>query len=118
MQPSEHRFVADLKELCANDSSALPLGSELFLLRNLTRGKGVGFFESNGFYPDFILWVKSANRQRIVFVEAHGMRHARAYDHDEKARLHERLPELAEEISERSGISEVEFDSFVVSTTS
>lgn len=118
LQPSERRFVADLREYYASDSSVVPPEAELFLLRNLTRGKGVGFFESNGFYPDFILWVKSASRQRIIFVEPHGMRHAQAYDHDEKARLHERLPELAEEISERSGISEVELDSFIVSTTS
>ena len=113
LQPSESQFVADLREYCASE----PTGAELFLLRNLTRGKGVGFFESDGFYPDFILWVKSPNRQRIVFVEPHGMLNAPAYEHDEKARLHERLPELARKIAERSGNPEVELDSFIVSTT-
>ena len=117
LQPSERQFVADLRDYCASDLRALPDGAELFLLRNLTRGKGVGFFESNGFYPDFILWVKTGDRQRIVFVEPHGMLKAPAYDHDEKAQLHERLPELAREIAERSGNPEVELDSYIVSAT-
>jgi len=113
LQPSERQFVADLREYCASE----PAGVELFLLRNLTRGKGVGFFESDGFYPDFILWVKSGNRQRIVFVEPHGMLNDPIYEHNERARLHERLPALAREIAERSGNSDVELDSFIVSTT-
>ena len=50
-----------------------------FLLRNLTRGKGVGFFDSSGFYPDFILWVKGKDGQRIVFIDPHGMRQEKAY---------------------------------------
>ena len=29
----------------------------LYLLRNLSRGKGIGFFEADDFYPDFILWL-------------------------------------------------------------
>ena len=117
LQQSEFRFVADLREYCASEPDALPAGADLFLLRNLTRGKGVGFFESDGFYPDFILWVKSGEGQRIVFVEPHGMRNAPAYEHDEKARLHERLPTLAREIAERSGNAEVELDSYIVSAT-
>ena len=38
--------------------------------------------------------------------------------HDDKARLHERLPELARAISERSGTSNIRLDSFIVSATS
>ncbi|MXX40885.1 MAG: hypothetical protein F4Z85_22985, partial [Gemmatimonadetes bacterium] len=75
---------------------------EVFLLRNLSRGAGVGFFETSGFYPDFILWIKKERKQHIVFVEPHGMIHAKAYQHDNKARLHERLPELAKGIGARS----------------
>ena len=51
LQPSESQFVADLRDYCTNNPDALPEGAELFLLRNLTRGKGVGFFDSSGFYP-------------------------------------------------------------------
>ena len=117
LQESEKKFVADLRDYCAGEPDPLPEGTELFLLRNLTRGKGVGFFESSGFYPDFILWLKTRDAQRIVLIEPHGMRHAKAYSKDDKARLHERLPELAQEIAIRSGNPQVRLDSFVVSTT-
>ena len=93
--------------------------SELFLLRNQGRGRGVGFAqEGMDFYPDFILWMISGDRQRVVFVEPHGMMHAKAYEEDEKARLHERLPALAEGIAGRSGvIGKVSRDSFILSAT-
>ena len=117
MQDSERQFVADLRNYCASEPNALPDGAELFLLRNLTRGKGVGFFDSSGFYPFFILWVKVKGSQRIVFIDPHGMRQANAYIHDDRARLHERLPELSQEIASRSGNPNVQLDSFIVSAT-
>lgn len=117
LEESERRFVADLRDYCTSEPSSLPADAELYLLRNQTRGKGVGFFETNGFYPDFILWVKSGGAQRIVFIEPHGMRHEKAYSKNDKARLHEKLPGLAQEIASRSGIPQVVLDSFVVSTT-
>ena len=91
-----------------------------FCLRNQGRGRGVGFYlDEAGFYPDFILWMVAADRQRVVFVEPHGMIHAKAYEQDEKARLHERLPELAEAIARRSEVRwKVSLDSFIVSATS
>lgn len=118
LRESERRFVADLKEYCANTSANSDSGTELFLLRNLSRGKGVGFFGSSGFYPDFILWIKTKNQQRIIFIEPHGMLHQKAYEHDEKARLHERLPELARKIADHSGNPNVRLDSFIISATS
>ena len=117
LKESERKFVADLRDYCASEPDALPDGTELFLLRNLTRGKGVGFFENSGFFPDFILWVKTKIAQRIVFIEPHGMVNAPAYIHDEKAQLHERLPGLAREIASRTTGPEVQLDSFIVSAT-
>ena len=114
---SERQFVSDLRHYCVSEPGALPNDAELFLLRNLTRGRGVGFFDSSGFYPDFILWVKTRDRQRIVFIEPHGMLHQGSYLHDEKAHLYERLPELAREIASRSGNPNVQLDSFIVSAT-
>jgi hypothetical protein len=118
LKESERRFVQDLREhyVGARDSSLA--GAEVFLLRNLSRGKGVGFFDTRGFFPDFILWIKRGGSQRIIFVEPHGMLHAVAYAHDERARLHERLPALASAMCERSGKKGVSLDSFIVSETS
>ena len=116
---SERRFVRDLRDFWKDRGSALHPDTELFLLRNQGRGRGVGFsLEGTGFYPDFILWMISGDRQRVVFVEPHGMLHANAYEEDDKARLHERLPALAEGIARRSGVGgDVSLDCYIVSAT-
>lgn len=117
LEESETKFVRDLRDYWEAEKGKSLAGKELFLLRNLSRGRGVGFFEGNGFYPDFILWIMDGQSQRIVFIEPHGMLHAKAYIHDDKARLHERLPELAREIGQRSGRQGISLDSYIISAT-
>ncbi len=118
LEPSEAQFVRDLKSYWEAEKDKSLGGREVFLLRNLSRGKGVAFFEENGFYPDFIFWIVEGKKQRIIFIEPHGMLHARAYIHDDKARLHERLPELADDIGKRSKGQDIVLDSFIISKTS
>ena len=118
LNEGEHRFVGDLRIYCRQEATGALAGKELFLLRNQGRGHGVGFFEQRGFYPDFILWVKSGDAQRIVFVEPHGMLHAGPYAQDDKARLHEKLRELeAEMAASHAGPGNVALDSYIISTT-
>ena len=118
LNPSEQRFVKDLRAYWTEKGEDCPSDAEVFLLRNQGKGTGVGFFEDSGFYPDFILWIKTGDAQRIVFVEPHGMIHAKSYRHDDKAQLHEKLPELAHTVSQRSdGTKNVSLDSFIVSAT-
>jgi len=117
LEKSEADFVYDLKTFWEEEKDKTLAGKEVFLLRNLSRGRGIGFFEERGFYPDFILWVLDDESQRIIFVEPHGMLHARAYIHDEKAHLHERLRELAPEVARRSGREDVSLDAFIISAT-
>lgn len=117
LNTSETKFVRDLRDYWKVERDVSLSGKEVFLLRNLSRGHGVGFFEETHFYPDFILWIIDSKSQRIIFVEPHGMMLANSYDYDEKAKLHERLPELAKEIGERTGMREVELDSYIISAT-
>ena len=117
LKESEARFVRDLKAYWEAEKEHTLKGKRIYLLRNLSRGKGIGFFEERGFYPDFILWVLDEKGQRIVFIEPHGMLNAKSYIHDEKARLHERLPEIAGAIAKRSGRSDIYLDSFIISAT-
>jgi len=117
LKSSEAQFVRDLKDYWNAEKDKSLAGKEVFLLRNLSRGRGVGFFGERGFYPDFILWVMDGGRQRILFVEPHGMLHAKAYIHDEKARLHERLPTLAKDIGDRSGRRDIALDAYIISAT-
>lgn len=117
LEPSERRFVEDLRTHFRQEADKSLAAKEIFLLRNLSRGKGVGFFENEGFYPDFILWVKEGDQQRIVFVEPHGMRQEKAYWTSDKARLHERLREFSERLRERGELQNVRLDSFIISKT-
>jgi hypothetical protein len=114
---SEAQFICDLRDFWKVEKDKSMKGKEVYVLRNLSRGRGIGFFEERGFYPDFILWVLDGRTQRIIFVEPHGMLHAKAYVHDEKARLHERLRELAPEIARRSKRQDVALDAFIISAT-
>ena len=117
LNESELRFVKDLRDYWnERRASRSDDPTEIFLLRNLSR-TGVGFFESCGFYPDFILWINRNGEQRIVFIEPHGMVHALAYANDDKASLHERLPDVARKMARPPGVSRVTLDSFIVSAT-
>ena len=76
LNESEFQFVCDLKEWCEEHNAALKEdGIELFLLRNMSRGKGVGFFEAGRFHPDFILWMLKAGKQYVTFIDPHGLLH-------------------------------------------
>ena len=46
----ERRFIEDLKAYCDGHPAAFE-GRELYLLRNMSRGRGIGFFEAGNFHP-------------------------------------------------------------------
>ena len=54
LNKGERRFVEDLKSFHDGHSSFFQ-DRELYLLRNLSKGRGVGFFEAGNLHPDFIL---------------------------------------------------------------
>lgn len=76
LNESEFQFLDDLRLFIEKDQARLAAeGVELFLLRNESRGRGVGFFEAGNFYPDFLLWLVKDGRQHLAFVEPHGLQH-------------------------------------------
>ena len=86
---------------------------ELYLLRNLSKGKGIGFFEAGNFYPDFILWLLVGNRQYVTFVDPKGIRNLQG-ENDPKIEFHSTI----KEIEDRLGDPNVALNSFIVSNTS
>lgn len=72
LEESAENFVRKLKDWWQKQPVRWQKDHKLFLLRNLSRGSGVGFYEEEGFFPDFILWLVSGTKQRIVFIEPHG----------------------------------------------
>lgn len=110
LKDSEFQFVKDLHaHLCA--SAATYQGKEFFLLRNKSRGGGVGFFEAGGFYPDFILWVLDSGKQHIAFIEPHGLVHEGRFSPKVK------FCESIKAIEKRLGNPSVTLSSFIVSPT-
>ncbi len=106
----ERLFVEDLKAYCKTNSAALA-SKELYLLRNLSRGQGIGFFEAGNFHPDFILWLLADGRQNVTFVDPKGIRNIGA--DDPKIRFFETI----KEIEQRLGDPRVSLNSFIVSNT-
>lgn len=111
----ETRLIEALSEYAAERNSARD--GELFLLRNHSKS-GVAFYLENGgaFYPDFMLWIVGKNRQRLVFLEPHGMRMANGYDVDGKAQFWEYLlNEFDEDKLPKN--PQLKMDSFILSVT-
>ncbi len=89
----EQRFVTDLQQALEN---GLFSDCEVYLLRNESRGKGVGFFAEGGFYPDFILWLLQGEEQRIVFIDPKGLRNLTP-GHP-KVRFHQSIKQIEAEL--------------------
>jgi hypothetical protein len=72
---SERDFLAHLRSAWQSYSSNQDCqGYELYVLRNLPR-KGIGFFKTAGFYPDFLLWLRKKRDQVLVFIDPKGLVH-------------------------------------------
>ncbi len=73
LHESELRFVQDLLKFIKDKPKILE-DAHLYLLRNETKSKGIGFFDRGGFYPDFLLWIVRGDQQTVCFIDPHGMR--------------------------------------------
>jgi hypothetical protein len=109
----ERDFVLDLQEFCESGEGKHFLeGKELYLLRNLSRGRGVGFFEAGNFYPDFILWLLDGNRQYVSFIDPKGLRNTEGLE-DPKIKFHQTIKDLERQLGDPGVI----LNSFIVSST-
>lgn len=112
LNESEYQFVTDLKTWCDNQKGALEKdGMEIFLLRNMSRGKGVGFFEAGNFHPDFILWILIGGKQYVTFIEPHGLLHEGPAS--EKILFYKRIKDVEQRLKDQT----VVLNSFILSWT-
>lgn len=109
----ERKFCEDLKKWIAREKDGFLETKELYLLRNQSRGRGISFFEEGNIYPDFIIWLIEGGRQSILFVDPHGLRHARSFE-DGKIKMHETI-----KIIERERLKDpsVVLETFILSPT-
>jgi len=112
LNESEYRFVKDLKKYCEDNKKDFEkAGKELFLLRNMSRGRGVGFFEAGNFHPDFIMWLLDDKKQYVTFIEPHGLWHEGPAS--KKILFHEKIKEVEKRLDD----PEVILNSFILSWT-
>jgi hypothetical protein len=108
LNADEQRLVDRLDGLC-NEGK---LSKEaVYLLRN-PRNRGIGF--EQGGYPDFILWIKNGGKQKIIFLDPHGMIFEPSnIENSNKVKLSNRVENLEEELDN----SDIEMYSYVISVT-
>ena len=88
----ERDFVEDLRHYYEHNREFFH-GRELYLLRNMSRGRGIGFFEAGNFYSDFILWLVEVDRQLVTFIDPKGIRNLAGLS-DPKVAFYQTIKEL------------------------
>lgn len=111
LNDGERDFVLDLRT-CYESNKGFFKDKELYLLRNMSRGRGIGFFEAGNFYPDFILWLVIGKEQRIVFVDPKGIRNLEGLS-DPKIQFHQKIKDLEIRLNDPT----VKLYSFILSNT-
>ncbi|WP_020597514.1 DEAD/DEAH box helicase family protein [Spirosoma panaciterrae] len=111
LNEGERRFVEDLRKAVQNGHSLLN-GGTIHLLRNQSR-KGIGFFEANNFYPDFLLWIVQDEHQHLAFIDPKGLRNFSGFD-EPKIQFSRRIQT---EIEPKLNDPALHLSSFIVSVT-
>jgi hypothetical protein len=110
LNQGEKVFIEDLQTYSKEHTDFFN-EKELYLLRNRSKGKGVGFFEAGNFYPDFILWLVDGNMQYISFIDPKGI--GRLGLADLKVEFYQNIKGLQNGIGDK----EVILNSFILSNT-
>ncbi len=108
----ETKFVEDLRSYY-NSNKEKYQNEEIYLLRNRSRGSGMGFFEEGGFYPDFVLWRIKDNKQYITFIDPKGIYNLEGGKENSKLQFFERIKDIEEQLNDDSII----LNSVIVSVT-
>lgn len=111
LNKGERDLVEDLKLYFENNTEFFK-AKQLYLLRNMSK-KGIGFFEANNFFPDFILWLVIGSKQFISFIDPKGLRQIQGLK-DPKIQLHKTIKTS---IQSKLNDPSIELNSFIISNT-
>jgi hypothetical protein len=110
LNEGETEFVTKLRDYLKTNKAEFK-GREVFLLRNLSQ-RGVRFFQTSGFYPDFIMWIRKRDKQTIVFVDPKGIRNSGNFN-DEKIQLYKSIKDIEQKIKK----PELKLESYILSVS-
>ncbi len=111
LNEGERNFVVDLRDYYQRNPTQFE-DTELYLLRNMTRGKGIGFFEAGNFYPDFILWLLYPDTQYVTFIDPKGIRNLEG-ETDPKIDFYRTIKEIERDLGDPG----VVLNSFIIANT-
>ncbi len=110
---NEKKVVVDLADLAEAEAPCLQ-GHELHLIRNLSHGRGVSFFEDHFYYPDFIVWLTQGVNQHIIFIDPKGLVRFGPNERS-KVELHKRIKDIEKHL--RKTDSNIRLHAYVISVT-
>ncbi len=109
----EMQFVDYLNDYIDKNRDYL-IDKSLYLLRNKSKA-GIGFFEAGNFYPDFILWINTADTQYISFIDPKGLLHISV--DDPKIQFYKTIKELEVRLQSTVNDERIVLNSFIMSGT-
>ncbi|MDI6787227.1 MAG: DEAD/DEAH box helicase family protein [Planctomycetota bacterium] len=109
LNKGETKFIKMLREYLKTNKDTFK-DEKILLLRNISR-RGVGFFQTSGYYPDFIMWRKKKDKQRIIFIDPKGIKICGGNFNDDKIQLYNHLKEVEKNIKK----PRITLDSFILS---
>lgn len=111
LNTGERDFVCDIQRYYDKNKEFFA-DKALYLLRNKSK-KGIGFFDTTGFYPDFIIWLVIGKHQYVSFIDPKGITHLHGFD-DEKIQLYKSIRETIEPVLNDPDIT---LNSYIVADT-
>jgi len=111
LNDGESDFMHDLKKHFTDNPDFFE-NKEMYVLRNQSKGKGIGFFEAGNFYPDFLVWLIVDGKQYVNFIDPKGLSRIHGFDDPKISFCHK-----IKEIEKRLGDPGVILNSFIVSNT-
>jgi hypothetical protein len=119
LNSGERKLVEQLRDHFQSTSGRHFLDKwEVFLLRNQSRGRGVGLLVGNQrFFPDFIMWLQNKHHQHIVFLEPHGLALEGDPLENHRVQFRENIESYEQELTARTGRRGVSLHSYVISQT-
>ncbi len=112
LNDGEQQFVTDLRDYYEQHHAARLADTDLYLLRNMSKGRGIGFFEAGNFHPDFILWLVCDGKQFVTFVDPKGIRNLEGKG-DAKITFHRKIKDIETELND----ADLTLNSFILATT-
>lgn len=114
LEKSEKDFIIGLREYIKR-KPALMRDTEVYLLRNFPKS-GIGFYILSGFYPDFIMWLKKDDKQKVVFIDPHGLGYAKGLEDEKIIFCDTGIKELEQRMKKKQN-GNIELASFILTPT-